>query len=1096
MEGLIRWFSRNHVAANFLMLAVILAGFYTWFQLRKEIFPETAIDAVAIKVPYPNATPEDVEEGVVIPVEEAIADLEGISEINSTSAENIGVVTVEAETGYDLRNLMDDIKTRVDAIDNFAENAESPVLEELLITSQVLSIAVYGDTDEATLRQVAEDVRDGLLVFKPAPVYYEGGLLGPLRFVTDSILRFIQGEAEITKVQLAGVRPYEISIEIPEKTLRRHRLTLAQVADAVRRSSLDLPAGTVKTAAGDVVIRAVGKRYDAKAFENVVVLTRPDGSVVTLGEIATIVDGFEDIDLETTFDGANAMIVNVYRVGNQDTLRIADAVREYLQQTRSQLPEGIGIEIWNDQSSFLRGRLDLLKRNGLLGLLLVFGVLALFLRPSLAFLVALGIPVSFAGGIWLMPQMGISINMISLFAFILVLGIVVDDAIVVGENVYRRMRMGEDPKEASWRGTHEVGVVVIFGIITTMVAFTPMLGLSGVSGKIWPNIPLIVIPVLFFSLLQSKLVLPAHLALLKASDPHRKVWIFGRFQRWVSYGLESFVLKVYAPFLQKCLRFRYFVAAAFIALLCIVMGIVGGGYIKSQFFPEVEADLLVAKFELPRGVPFEATQRAVAKLEEEAMKLAARHEDVDGNSVVVHMLASRGTQPLITAFAPEGPPTASNIGEVTVELRPSANRDISAEALVREWRQAVDDRGGIPGAVELTFVAQGAGGGNAIDLLVTGKDLEELRGAGEFLKSELQTYTGVIDLADSDRPGKRELRFGELTPAGRALGLRLGDVASQVRRSFYGDEAQRLQRGRDEVKVMVRYPEEERQSIENFEQMKLRTPGGAEVPLPQVVVVEEGRGPDTIQRVDRKRAIRITGDVDKTKNNANAVMGRFRNEALAELPRRFPGVQFSFEGEQQDQASSVKEIGIGFLFALVAMYVLMAIPLKSYLQPAIIMSVIPFGIVGAVLGHVLMRTELSIMSMCGIVALAGVVVNDSLVLVDYVNRHRGESKSVIEAATRAGGVRFRAILLTSLTTFAGLMPMLLETDMQARFLIPMAISLGFGILFATTITLILVPSVYVMLEDFKKAVAWLFGRHVSAPRTPSAPLQPEPGKDG
>ncbi|MDE0825321.1 MAG: efflux RND transporter permease subunit [Akkermansiaceae bacterium] len=1080
MEALIRWFSRSHVTANFLMLSVLLAGFYTWFQLRKEIFPDTAIDAVAVQVPYPNATPEDVEEGVVIPIEEAIQDVDGIEKISSTAADSMGVVTVEVANGYDVRDVMDDIKTRVDAIDNFAESAERPILEELLITSQVMSIAVSGDTDEATLRKIAEDVRDGLLDYEALPA--EGG---------EKFLRFIKGDPEITKVSLSGVRPYEISIEVSEETLRRHGLSLGDVANAVRQTSVDLPGGSVKTSGGEVVIRSVGKRYDREDFEDVIVKQGRDGSVVKLRDIAEIHDGFEDLDMSFAFDGRRAVVVDVFRVGEQDTLEIAGAVRDYLARTKAQFPPGIELEVWNDQSVFLKGRLDLLKRNGTMGLILVFIVLALFLRPSLAFLVAIGIPVSFAGGIWLMPHTGISINMISLFAFILVLGIVVDDAIVVGENVYRRMRAGEDPKEAAWKGTHEVGVVVIFGVLTTAVAFTPMLGLTGVSGKIWPNIPLVVIPTLLFSLVQSKLVLPAHMAFLKRSDPSRAGGPFTRLQRWISLGLEQFVLHFYTPFLSRCLRHRYLVLAIFMAMLLGVFGLVAGGWVKSQFFPEVEADLLVAKIELPRGVPFSAAQEAVAILQREALALGERYQDEDGNPVVAHVLASAGMQPLKTAFGPGGPPTASNLGEVTVELRPSANRDVTADELVREWRAKV---GAIPGAVELTFVAQAAGGGNAIDLNITGKDLDELRGATDYLKSELAGYQGVIDIGDSDSPGKRELRFRELTPAGRALDFRLKDVGNQVRRAFYGDEVQRLQRGRDEVKVMVRYPEGGRISIEDLEQMKVRSPEGSLVPLPEVVVQEESAGPDTIQRVDRKRSIKITADVDKTKNNSNEVVRLFKEEGLAKVSGKFPGVAVSFEGEQKDQANSVKEIGIGFIFALIGMYVLMAIPLRSYVQPMIIMSVIPFGIVGAVAGHILMSTELSIMSMCGIVALAGVVVNDSLVLVDYVNRHREEEGSVIIAATKAGAIRFRAIMLTSLTTFAGLMPMLLETDMQARFLIPMAISLGFGILFATLITLILVPSVYVVLEDVKKAGRWLFGMREPDVKSPETGTQ-SPGEE-
>lgn len=1061
MEGAIRWFSRNHVAGNFLMLAILLSGVATWFKLKKEIFPETSIDALTVQVPYPTATPEEVERGVCVPIEEAIADLEGIDKIQSTAAQNMGVVFVEVSTGYDVRDVMDDVKTRVDAIQNLAEEAERPVVEEILLKNQVMSLAVSADTDEKTLRKLAEGVRDGLLTYDPPPPK------GPAEWIS----RMVRGEPSITQVELAGVRPYEISIEVSEQTLRRYGLSLSQVADAVRRTSVDLPGGSVRTKAGEVILRARGKRYDAERFAEVVVQTRADGSVVRLGEIAEVIDGFEDVDLDTRFDGQPAIVVNVFRSGEQDTLHVAGMVESYLDELQENLPEGVTVEVWNDQSKYLRGRLNLLAKNAGYGLLLVLLVLTLFLRPSLAILVALGIPVSFAGGIWLMPVMGISVNMISIFAFILVLGIVVDDAIVVGERVYTRIQGGEHPREASWRGTHEVGVVVIFGILTTMMAFTPMLGLSGVSGKIWPNIPLVVIPVLMFSLIQSKLVLPAHLALLKPTDRDRRVNILFRMQRRVADGLETFIKRVYQPALAVGLRWRYVVAALFIAGIMSVGGAIAGGWIKTQFFPEVEGDILVAKLEMPLGVPFEKTAAAVQQIEEAAEKLGIEFRDFEGESVLLHMLASSGTQPFQFGFEPGGGRAATHIGEVTLELVPSATRELGADDLVAEWRKLV---GVIPGAVDLNFRAETARGGNAIDVTITGEDFEELERAVVWAKEQLGGYAGVVDISDSNRPGKTELRIDELTPAGRAAGFRLGEVAMQVRDAFYGNEVQRLQRGRDEVKVMVRYPEDERRSLYDFEEMKLRQMDGSEVPINEVVVPVEDRGPATIGRTDRFRSIKITADVDKG-YNANQIVGRFTGEVLDRIGEEFPGVRYAFEGEQKDQADSMREMGIGFLGALVGMYVLMAIPLRSYVQPLIVMCVIPFGLVGAVIGHVIMGMTLSIMSMCGIVALAGVVVNDSLVLVDYVNRHRKEAGSVIHAAELAGAARFRAILLTSLTTFAGLMPMLLETDMQARFLVPMAVSLGFGILFATLITLFLVPSVYLMLEDAKGLVKRVFG---------------------
>lgn len=1033
------------------MLALVLAGFATWFKLKKEIFPEIGIDAISVTIPYPNATPEESERGVCIPVEEAIADLQGIKKIRSTATRNVGAVVIEVETGYDVRDVMSDVKSRIDAIDNFPLEAETPVLEEILLKSPVMSITLTADTDETSLRRIAEMVRDDLLVYQaPKPSSLSG-----------VVARAMRGTPRISQIEIAGTRPYEISIEVPEQKLRELGLKLSDVAHAVRTSTLDLPGGSIRTERGEVILRALGKRYQASELAGIPLATRPDGSVVPLGDVANLIDGFEDIDLSSRFDQQNAVVINVFRVGNEDTLTLAELVREYVKTAENRLPEGVSLAIWNDQSRYLQGRLDLLARNATFGLILVLIVLTLFLRPSLALLVALGIPVSFAGGIWMMPMLGISINMISLFAFILVLGIVVDDAIVTGENVYTRIQRGEHPRIAAFKGTQEVSVVVIFGVLTTVAAFTPMLGLSGVSGKIWPNIPLVVIPTLLFSLLQSKFVLPSHLALLSPTDHSKPVnWLF-RMQRRIAGGLETFVHRFYQPTLGVLIHWRYATLAGFLAVLIIAFGVVASGWIPFRFFPEVEGDILTAKIELAQGVPFEETARVVERVEKAALSLTSRFTARDGSPVLRHVLSSAGSQPFLTSFNPEGPPQGTHLGEVTLELAPAADRDVSSETLANEWRKLVT---GIPGVVELRIQAETANSGNAIDVNLTGSNLERLEQATAFAKTGLAKYAGVIDIADSNRPGKDELRFTELTPAGRALGFRLEDVALQVRDSFYGNEVQRLQRGRDEVKVMVRFPKDDRRQLVSLEEMNIRTPAGDEVPLRQVVVFEPGQGPSTISRTDRQRSVKLTADVEPG-FNANQIVAAFTTEVLDQIPTRFPGVRYAFEGEQKDQNDSVREIGIGFIGALVAMYVLIAIPLRSYFQPLIIMSVIPFGIVGAIAGHALLGLNLSIMSMCGLVALSGVVVNDSLVMVDYVNRHRAESLTLHDAAVRAGGARFRAIMLTSLTTFVGIMPMVLETDMQARFLIPMAVSLGFGILFATVITLFLVPCIYLVLED-------------------------------
>ena len=1058
MRNLIKWFSRNNVAANFIMALVLLAGISTWLKLKKEIFPETSTNVVSVSIPYPGATPEEVEKGVCIPIEEALRDLQGIDVMRSTAANSYGVVYVEVSGDSEVRDVLDDMKTRVDAIDNFAENIESPVYEEVLIKNQVLTVAISADANEQTLRGYADRIRNGMLSYVPKK---------PDNWL-DKFISSFSGEAGVSQVELTGIRPYEISIELSEDAMNAYGVSFDDVATAVRASSIDLPGGAVRTEAGEILIKTESKRYSAEQFEGIAVISRADGTVVPLSSIANVIDGFEDVDLTSRFNGKNAATLQVFRVGNEDTLKVANAAISYLQSIRNDLPADVSIEIWNDNSKYLKGRLNLLKKNAIWGLILVLIILSLFLRPSLAALVTLGIPVSFTGAIWMMPYTDISINMITLFAFILVLGIVVDDAIVVGENVFKRMRAGECPKLASWRGTHEVGIVVIFGVLTTAAAFTPMLGISGVSGKIWRNIPWIVIPTLLFSLVQSKLILPAHLALLKPIKPNEKQNIILRFQSKVSDGMEIFVDRIYRPTLKLALQGRYIVVTVFVSLFLISVGLIVGERIKWEFFPEVEAEIISTKVKMIEGVAFESTSEAVLKIEEAAKKLDQNYREKYGEPLIKNMLATVGSQPFKTGFSPITP-TGDNLGEVAIEILPGSDRSVTARELAAEWRVIT---GSIPAASEVSFQSQSAGSGNAIDLELSGDNMEDLLEATELVKRKLSEIEGIIDISDSNVLGKRQVSLKSLLPEGESTGLRLSDVGKQMRQAFYGEEVQRLQRGRDEVKVMVRYPKKNRLSIDDVETMKIRTKGGNKVPLSSLVELEEGRSKSVIRRTERLRAIRIAADIDRGNPNANANQARrnLENNMLSEFGELYPGIKYEFYGEQKDQAQSMEELQTSSLFALLVVFVLMAIPLGSYIQPGIVMSVIPFGIVGAIIGHILMGANISIMSMCGIVALSGVVVNDSLVLVDYVNRHRIRGKSIVEAAWEAGAARFRPIVLTSLTTFAGLSPMLFETDLQAKFLIPMAISLGFGILFATFITLILVPCVYMLLEDLKSLI--------------------------
>jgi len=1064
MKSLIFFWARNRVAANFLMVALIVGGLYTWIQLRKEIFPEIASNFITVQTPYPNATPEEVEKGVCVPIEEAIQDLDGIERLTSASFESMGFVTVEVSAGKDVRKVLNDVKSRVDAIQNFAESVEKPIISDVLIKNQVMSLAVTADTDERTLRAIAEAVRDDLLAFtgrSPETAYEK---------IATGLTNLVLGEAGITQISLAGVRDHEISIEVSENTLKDYGLTFSQVADAVRATSIDLPGGSVRTGAGEILIRAQNRRYEAAEIGEITVVTRPDGGVVKVSDLATVIDGFKEEDLYSRYDGHPAIVLNIFRTGNEDTLRLAKLVREFVAEKEAHVPKGVDLEIWNDESVLLKGRIKLLLGDGFQGFILVYIVLALFLRPALAFHVALGIPIAFAGALIALPFGDISINMISLFAFILVLGIVTDDAIVVGERVNERIERGEPAHLAAPRGTWEVMSVAAFGVFTTMIAFMPMFGVQGVSGNIWKQIPWIVIPVLFVSLIETNLILPSHLSRLKPVDPNHPNR-FLRFQQRIARSLDTFVKKVYGPLLEKLIAWRHATVAAFAAVLLITLGLLASGrLVKFEFFPRVEAELISAKLTMPNGVPVEVTEAAVHKIEAAALAIQREVQDEEERPVIKHLLASVGSQPYTPGLS-IGSAGGVNLGEVTVELQGADSRnrpDLLADSIIADWRRRV---GPIPGAVELSFMLQTSAGGNAVDLELTGPDIEELDAAAEFVKAELATNEGVIDIGDSNLDGKREVKLA-VTPEGEALGLRLETVARQVRQAFYGEEVQRLQRGRDEVRVYVRYPREERRSLQNLSDMRIRDREGAEIPFSEIVTAEEGRGYATIRRANRFRSINVTADIDRTNPNANAneVVEWMRTDILPRMTREHPTVMWGFQGEQKDQRESVSDLSKGFVLAMIGIYMVLALPLRSYTQPLIVMSVIPFGMIGAVIGHLLFGMNFSVMSIIGVIALAGVVINESLVLVEFMNRYRRDGHSLHEAVVMGGRARFTPIFLTSVTSFIGLLPIITETSIQAKFLIPMAVSLAFGGLINLFNTLLLVPCVYALFNDVRRTL--------------------------
>ena len=1036
MRGIISWFAKNHVAANLLMLFLILAGIVTGLTMKVEVFPEFSLDMITVTTVYPGASPSEVEEAIVRRIEERVAGLSGIKRIDSTSREGLGTVTIEVMKDWPLKKLLDEVKSEVDSITTFPNEAERPIVREVTRRNRVISLAVYGDAPEATIKNLAETIKDEII-----------NLPG------------------ITQADLSGVKTGEIHVEISENTLRRYGLTLGKVATAIQKGSLDLPAGRVKTQGGEILIRTKGRRYYADEYRDVPILTNPDGTTVTLGRIAQLSDGFEDLDLEARFQGKPTALIDVFRVADQNALTVADTIKKYADQVRPTLPEGIGIGIYNDRSVMLKSRINLLLKNMAFGLILVSVLLALFLDLKLAFWVTLGIPISFLAGIWMLPRFDVSINMISLFGFIMVLGIVVDDAIIVGENIFRKYEEGMAPETGSIEGTVEVGRPVIFAVLTTVVAFWPLLSGTGNMGKVMRNIPIVVILVLMASLMESLVILPSHLNRSRARGTRHSSKL--RKEKFISRGLKRFIAGPYHRLVTLCVRWRYATVAIGIAVLLLTVGVWKGGWIRFTFFPKVEGDTLTCSVTMPAGTSVQRTEQVVKRLEEAARQTideAEKGRPKGSEPLLEYMISLVGMQ-----TGGHGPnrgsgQTGSHLAQVFVQLLEGEKREVSAMDLVKRWRKRVGD---VPDAESVSFESDLFSAGNPIEVHLAYDDHDRLLEAADDLKTELRKYPGVFDVSDSFLPGKDEMQL-KLKPAARSLGITLNDLAQQVRHAFYGAEALRLQRDQDEVKVLVRYPDQERRSLGHVEEMRIRTPDGQEVPFRQVAEVKMKQGYASIERAQRRRVVKVTADVDETVSNANEVRLDLESRLLPELQQHYAGLRYTIEGEGKEQKESLGDVVSGFAVALFCIYALLAIPFKSFSQPLVVMSAIPFGLVGAVAGHLIMGHNLSLLSLMGMVGLTGVVVNDSLVLIDAANRMREEGVSVKEAVIRAGELRFRAIILTSLTTFAGLTPIIMERSLQAQFLIPMAVSLGFGVLFATGITLLLIPCGYVILDDFQR----------------------------
>ena len=1052
MKGAIAWFVRNPVAANLLALVMVVGGILSLSGIRQEEFPAIEPEAVRITVEYRGASPEEVEKSICLRVEEAIEGTPNLDRLTSIAVEGACNVTAELVIGSDVDASTAEIKNRVDAIDTFPVEAEKPTVAKYEMRRGVLKIAVSGDIAERELKEIGQRARDEIAALD-----------------------------EVSQAELRYARPYEVSIEISEDTLRRHGLTLDDVAAAVRNASLDLPGGSVKTEGGEILLRAKGQAYRGLDFEKIVVLTRTDGTLVRISDLGEVVDGFEDTDLRGLFNGQPSVVVRVQLIGEEDVLDAAAAVKAWVPRFRSTLPEGVEVTIFNDESMDLVTRLAVLSTNARSGLALVLVVLALFLRFRLATWVAAGVPLSILGAFMLFPFFGITLSTMTVMALILVLGILTDDAVVIGESVHTAEQRTEDRVEAAIEGTQAVSVPVVFGVMTSMAAFLPIMIVPGRMGGFFGVIGQTAILCLVMSLIESQLVLPAHLAHRRVSSknarPNAFVARWTKFQDGMIGWLERLGNVHYRGLLDGALEWRYSVVVGSIGILVLTMALFQSGRLRYQFFPQVAGNIAYATLTMERGAPLERTELAVAQIQRAADALRAEIEaEYPGEQIVIHTFASIGEQLARDGPQDPGATGGSHLAEVGMELVPSIEREITTDEVLARWREKT---GPVPDAVELVFGSDAFKVGDAINIELYGTDdLEALTGASALVKQYIASFAGVFDVADSFRAGKQEIQLA-VRESALPLGLSQIDLARQVRQSFYGEEAQRIQRGRDDVRVMVRYPEAERKSVGSLEEMRIRTREGVEVPFGAVADATITRGFSSIRRTDRQRVVTVTAEMDRSISTPEQVLAAFAQWA-PELKAAFPEVGYRLGGEQREQADAAGGVIKGFAMALLLIYVLLAIPLSSYLQPFIIMSVIPFGVVGAVLGHWVLGWDVVFFSVLGIVALSGVVVNASLVMVHSINAHRALGLEFTDAVRTAAVQRFRPIVLTTATTFFGLLPLMFEDAVPAVPMVPMAISLGCGVLYAAIMTLFLVPVGYVILDDALR----MRSRLAPAPATP------------
>jgi multidrug efflux pump subunit AcrB len=1029
-KGIINWFIHNHVAANILMFLFIIGGIISVKDMRTETFPSIDPKIITVSVAYPGATPYEIADSITSRIEEELVGIEGVKRVASTAIEGSGIINVELLDFSNADDVYNEVETAVNSLIDFPPvNAQRPIISKMRVTPNVMTLAIHGNVNEYTIKHWAETIEDEL--------------------------RQISG---VALTQIWGIRDYQISVEIPESSLRQYKLTFDNISHAIRNFSEDTPAGSIESNQGDILLRVQEKRYTGKEFENIVVRTLPDGSTLRLKDIGTVIDGFSDVNLISKFNNERAAFIDVKRSNNDDTLEIANRVKKYL--STIQLPAGVNLSLQHDETINLNDRISLMARNGIIGFMLVFLILLLFLDLKLAFWTSSAIPISFLGGLMIMQFMGYSLNMISLFALIIVMGIVVDDGIVTGESIFDAQEKYKKDPNAVLKGVLAVVAPVTIGVTTTMAAFAPLVFSTGTLGQVVGLIPVVVISILLVSLIEAYFILPSHL-----SNPQR--WskgVIADIRDMFAKQLKKFTDFKLIPSLRFALRWRYATVAAFIAIAILTSGLIKSGTVRFLFFPQIESNQVTVTVNMPIGTPFDLTTSTMLTIEEHINEVKKEIDSKNKMSAFESTSLTIGQIPgKVAAGGFSTTSSASNIGQIKIQMVPSDFRDVSSLKVERMIRKRIEN---LPNIETLEFQSSLIKKKSDIKIELTHANEEVLNIASESLKIKMNKINGIQEVADSFEEGKNEYIF-KVNEEGLAVGLTPLDLGKQLRAAYFGLESKRFQRGSSEMIVYVRYPKNERESLTMLNNTRIRLPNGKEIPLGSVADIKQQRGYSQILTVNGRKIVNVSASADSTVTTPNEIITILQKEILPELQALYPGVNYSFEGESREQKEDLSSLGRNMLIALILIYVLLGAQLRSYIQPFVIMAAIPFGIIGAVLGHFFLGYDLTFISLFGIVALTGVVINDSVILVDYLNTHLNAGTTLFESALIAVKRRFRPILLTTLSTSLGLLPILLETSMQAQFLIPMAVSLAVGILFATFIILFLVPCLMLIVQDIK-----------------------------